>query len=552
MKPLPLILGIVAVVCAGVVGLMSSQEISKLESQLASLRGELDKATKASEDALEKFEEKSVQADMELEKKLAAQKKTLLASLKKKADRSDISAISQEDTHALIQKVQDGVVFVKAGPGAGSGFVINDEGRMLTNCHVVQDLNSVNIMTWQEDWASADVVARDPVADIAILQMTPECMDRLKKLSAMPKALAFADSSTVKVGDRIFAMGAPHELTKTVNAGQVSNVDRYLPGLPILNKVSGLYNIYFQIDAGVMPGNSGGPCINMKGEIVGINTRANYQNEIEGFVLPSNFVKDRVEGMLSAPDKVNRYNTLGFEFEPWSRRSEEAAYNQRLLPQDYDSGLLVGRVFQDSPAFKAGVRSNDLILKFNGGPINCDSKGKVVAYRRDVAFGKPGSEYDLKIKHLDLRDPTGKIIQEGPIEDLTVKILSEEEYSLPVPIPPIRAYVNVAAASDVPSEFEGAVRIAEMFNPYDINNMKVTPFNSGDYALSAGDLVVLVEEQPVKDLGAMSEALKQIMMARRFPSALTVIRQGKKTVLPLRQQQARQNPRAQGRKTEIF
>ena len=551
MKPLPLILGIVALISAAGVGLVSSQEIGKLGAEISSLRSELKKTSETSETSLEKIQDKAAQSENELKEQIAEQKKTLLAALKKKPDRSEISKISEEDTHALIQKVQDGVVFVKTGQGAGSGFVVNDEGRMLTNCHVVQSFTSVSIMTWSEDWVSADVVARDPVADIAILQITPECMDRLKKLSALPKALKFADSETVKVGDRIFTMGAPHELTKTVNAGQVSNIERYLPGLPILNKVSGLYNIYFQVDAGVMPGNSGGPSINMKGEIVGINTRANYTNESEGFVLPSNFVKDRMESLLNSPDKVNRYNTLGFDFEPFTRRSEEAAANIRLLPEEYESGLIIGRVFQDSPAFRAGIRSNDLILEINGGKVNCDARCKVVAYRRDVAFGKPGSEYDLKIKHLDFRDPMGRVVQEGAIEKLSVRVVSEEDYSLPVAIPAIRAYVNVAPQSEVPTDCEGAVKISEMFNPMDMNNMKINAFNSADYALMAGDLVVQVEEQSVKDLGTMSEAFKQILSQRRFPTALTVIREGKKVVLPLRQQM-RQPPRNQPRKTEIF
>ncbi|MGE4159674.1 MAG: S1C family serine protease [Planctomycetota bacterium] len=559
MKPLPLIIGLVALVGVVVCGFVGMQEFKRMESDLLGLKSSLKESAKEAEARIQKAKEEADARTKELEAQWKAEQKKLLASLKKKADKSEITKISQEQTNEIIKKVEDSVVFVHVGmKGAGSGFAVNDTGMMLTNCHVVQEVQRLSVMTWQEDWVSADVVARDPVADLAILQITDEGMDMLKGVNRIPKGLKFANSDEVKVGDRIFTLGAPRMLTRTVNAGQVSNVDRYLQGLPILNKVSGLYNLYIQVDAGVMPGNSGGPSVNIKGEVIGVNTRANHDNALEGFVVPSNFAKDRMESLLNAPDKTNHYNTLGFEFEPFARRREEASSPMRLLPLDYDAGLLVGRVFQNSPAFKAGIRSNDLILEINGARVNCDDNGKVVAYRRDVAFGKPGSEYDLMVKHLDVRDATGKVQQVGATEKISVKILSEEEYMLPVGMLAMRAYVHVASSSEVPSEYEGAVKVAEMFNMGDMQMFKLNFTNSADYPLLVGDLVVQVEETRIKNIGTLSEAFTQITTTqRRWPNQLVVYREGKKVIVPLRQMQQpvvqqggnQVNP---NRKTEIF
>jgi S1-C subfamily serine protease len=288
----------------------------------------------------------------------------------------DLTFTLETERKRVIKKAQVNVVHVVAEKNKGSGFFINDQGWILTNCHVVGRSKEVKVMNWKEQWTVAKVLARDPVADIALLEID------VTKLEERAPGATLADSDIVEVGDFIFTLGAPHGKIKTVNGGQVSNNSRYLKGLNILDERSGLHSLYLQVDSGIFPGHSGGPTINMRGEVIGINTRANIKDGAQGYLLPINYVKERLNSLLTSKTKENEYNTVGFE----------------LQPRPNAEGVRVSNVMHNSMAHQEGWRDGDLILEMNGRALKLNSTGAIVALRREIAFGERGDLFTFKVK----------------------------------------------------------------------------------------------------------------------------------------------------------
>jgi len=311
---------------------------------------------------------------------------------------SQLPFIIEKYRKKIIKDAQVNVVYIVSDENKGSGFFINDQGLMVSNCHVVGTSDKVNILTWNNNWCHAKVIATDAVADIALIQLNEDDLKKLRDSNTLPKGAQFANSDNVDVGDFIFTMGAPHNKIKTVSAGQVSNTARYLNSLPILDKISGLYYLYIQVDSGIMPGHSGGPSINLKGEVIGINTRANYDNNAEGYLLPINIAKERIDNLLTAHDKTNHYNTIGFEMNPYLAHLDD---DKNYLPAAYSSALRVDRIAINSVAFKQGWRDGDLILEINERAVDLQVKSDAIKYRTSIAFSQPGTELSFKVIRLE-------------------------------------------------------------------------------------------------------------------------------------------------------
>lgn len=521
---LGLIFGIAGIGIGAFAMTASSGDINSLRTTLTDLRQEL---TTAREEAETKNKTVSSTAQA-IDSRLKTVEGNISEAMESRVSTEDIPRILTEHRYKVIDKAKRSVVYVGTPQGTGSGFFVDLDGRLLilTNTHVVGDFKEVTIMTWEEKWASCLVIARDPATDIAILEVMSVERGNLKDdKGQMPPAAELMDSDTLRVGDRCFAMGAPHGLVKTVNAGQVSNTRRYLDGLPIMDKVSGLYNTYFQIDCGVMPGNSGGPTFNDKGQVIGINTRANHTNEAEGFVMPINFVMERAENMLASGDKKNHYNTIGFDIDPWFRRQHETA-DIKILPSNQDSGLIVKRVFEDSPAHESGFRSGDVILKINGKKVEMKTEADIIEIRREIAFGSPGTEYTFEVKTFPVFDPkTGEKTKDSERRDpITLRVLDDETYRLPIPLPMLMCYINSLEDDAVPEDWPGGVRIVDGFNPTDFGFHLRGQIPPVRFPIQKGDIIVQVNEEKVRHPGELTRVIKELELVRQFPQKILIVR----------------------------
>ncbi len=225
----------------------------------------------------------------------------------------------------------------------GSGFIVDSQGYILTNYHVVRKADRISVKLNDGRVLDAKVVGTDPQTDLAVVNI---------RASNLPY-LRLADSGKVDVGDWVLAFGSPFGLEKTMTAGIISAKGRVIGAGP--------YDDFLQTDAAINPGNSGGPLVNLQGEVVGINTIIASQSggwQGVGFAIPSSMASS-VYHQLAGSGKVTR-GWLGVSVQ------EVTTQLARSLGLGEPKGALVAKVERESPAARAGLRSGDVILNFNG------------------------------------------------------------------------------------------------------------------------------------------------------------------------------------------
>jgi serine protease Do len=229
-------------------------------------------------------------------------------------------------------------------PSLGSGFVISEDGYIVTNNHVVADVDTITVIFDDKTQLDAEVVGRDPKTDIALIRVQPD-----KKLFALP----LGDSGAVRPGEWVVAIGNPFGLSHTVTAGIISAKHRVIGG--------GNYDDYIQTDAAINPGNSGGPLLNLTGEVIGINTAINPQANTIGFAVPIDMAKAILPQLRTAGHVTRGW--LGVMIQKITPELAEE------LALEGDSGALVSKVVPDGPAAKAGIERYDVIVEFDDKPI---------------------------------------------------------------------------------------------------------------------------------------------------------------------------------------
>jgi len=229
----------------------------------------------------------------------------------------------------------------------GSGFIIDEEGRILTNNHVVEKSDEINVRLADDRKFKAELVGRDPKTDLALI--------RIKDAGPL-KPLPLGDSDKLEVGDWVVAIGNPYGLGSTVTAGIVSAKYRHIG--------AGSYDNFIQTDASINPGNSGGPLLNTSGEVIGINTAIFSQGGGSigiGFAIPVNMAKDLLPQLEKG--KVIR-GWLGVMVQQITPDLRDK------LGLKSDKGALVADVTAAGPAEKAGIKRGDVILSFDGKEIH--------------------------------------------------------------------------------------------------------------------------------------------------------------------------------------
>jgi serine protease Do len=228
--------------------------------------------------------------------------------------------------------------------GLGSGFIIDSNGTILTNYHVVDGAEKISVTLSDGNSYDAKVIGKDQKSDIAVVKI-----DAGRDLPAVN----LGDSDRLEVGEWVMAIGNPFGLDHSVTSGIVSAKGR--------NIGAGPYDNFIQTDASINPGNSGGPLINLKGEVVGVNTAIVAAGQGIGFAIPINMVK-RVVDQLVEKGKVVR-GWLGVALQPLSK---ELVQTLGLPGAD---GALVSSTIPDSPAAKAGLQQGDVVLSYDKTPV---------------------------------------------------------------------------------------------------------------------------------------------------------------------------------------
>jgi serine protease Do len=371
----------------------------------------------------------------------------------------------------------------------GSGFIINRDGIILTNNHVVENADEIIVRLSDEKEYEAKVVGRDPKTDIAVI-----------KIEDAPdiRPVTLGNSDALEVGEWVMAIGNPFGLAHTVTAGIVSAKGRFIG--------QGSYDQFIQTDVAINPGNSGGPLINLEGEVVGINTAIFSRsggNIGIGFAIPINLAKELLPE-LEEKGRVTR-GWLGVLIQKVTDDIAES------LGLEEARGALVADVLPDGPAQEAGIRVGDVIVEFDGHAVGESSELPFLVARTPV-----GKTVSVKV----IRDGDGESISVA-IGELTdeevIATASEDDLGLTVqPLTP-----EIAESLGLDPDTRGVVVSG------------IQPGSSAeDAGLRRGDVVLEVDRKPVTNLSTYQQALRK---SAKGKSILLLVRRGDTTIfIPLK------------------
>jgi serine protease Do len=360
--------------------------------------------------------------------------------------------------------------------GAGSGFIISPDGLILTNHHVVGDVDRVTVKLADGREFKAKTVGADPPSDIAVIKIEAQ---------GLP-VLPLGNSDALEVGDWVIAAGSPFGLTQTITVGVVSAKGRSRLGITD-------FEDFIQTDAAINPGNSGGPLINLHGEVIGVNTAiasrsGGYMGV--GFAIPINMAKAVEQQLVSGGKVVRGY--LGVRIQDLTRTLAES------LNITSAEGVLVADVSSGSPAAKAGLRHGDVIMSLNGQTVQ--DPGQL---RNIVAMTAPGTRITMQVLRDNKQREVTAELGELPREQTA---RADEE---PI-VAPARLGFNV---QNVTPEL---ARQLGQDSPEGVVITQVDP-NSAAYqaGVRRGMVIREVNQQEVSDTQAFRQAIEQSEQSKR-------------------------------------
>ena len=364
----------------------------------------------------------------------------------------------------------------------GSGFIIDGDGLILTNNHVVEKADEIKIKIENGKEYDAKVVGRDPKTDIALVRVQPD--------PDFPKPAELGDSDAIRVGDWVMAVGNPFGLGNTVTAGIISAKGRVIGAGP--------YDDFLQTDAAINPGNSGGPLFNMAGEVVGINTAIVAQGQGIGFAIPVNVAKDLIPQLKGG--KVIR-GWLGIMIQDLTPELAESFGTKQT------KGIIVADVVADGPADKAGIKRGDLVTALNGKPI--DSTHML---SRMVAATAPNTQLTLQV------------IRDGKPKDIKVTIGTMPDETEAGQAVKKESSWGITVQNITP---EIARRFGWDENEQGVVISEVQPGSpAGESRLRSGDLIKEVNRQKVQNIRDYNQALQK---QKKGETLLLLVKRGQNT-----------------------
>lgn len=375
--------------------------------------------------------------------------------------------------------------------GMGSGFVIDKEGHILTNYHVIEDADEIVVMLesdGKEKEYSATLIGSDSKTDIALIKINRKPGDNTE----FP-FLELGSSENLEVGEWVVAIGNPFGLSHTVTVGVVSALGRSIGAGP--------YDEFIQTDASINPGNSGGPLINIDGQVIGINTAiisGNAGGNVGiGFAIPINIAKGILKDL-----KENGSVTRGWLGVMIQKITPEL---EKSFSLNQSEGALVGDVIPDGPAAKGGIKRGDVIINFNNQPVSdMEDLPKI------VAATNPGSAVDVEV----IRDGARKILR------VTIEVLKDSQELVVA-----KADLLGLQVQDITEE------LAESLKLQGVEGVLVSDVVAGNPASEAGirrgDVISEMNRSPVKNIGDYQNLLASV---KKGSSVLFLIKRGGTTI----------------------
>lgn len=371
--------------------------------------------------------------------------------------------------------------------GLGSGVIIRSDGYVVTNHHVVEDVSNIKVLLPNQEKVDAELVGADPRTDLAVLKINR---------SNLPE-LDFADSSELKVGQWAIAIGSPFALENSVSYGHVSALHRSIQ----VTK----YENFVQTDAPINRGNSGGPLVNIHGEIIGINTviqSTSGGSQGVGFASASNLVKRTVSDLIEHGEVRRAW--LGVSIQKLPSRALEQHFG-------YDHGALVAGVRENSPAQKAGIKPGDLIVGLGDESIAGPAELQQSVIARDIG-----------------EDITLTVVRNGTTKDITVTLGERPS--------PERVAGESTGATLLRKLGMGVREISteqarEWGFEVDHPLVQVARLVRGSIAHRAGvrpdDIILSLNREPVRSLDSLEKTLSQLKQAGK-DSLLFLVRRGQR------------------------
>jgi serine protease Do len=368
--------------------------------------------------------------------------------------------------------------------GLGTGFIIDKEGFILTNNHVVENADEIKVRLADEKELSAQIIGRDPKTDLALIRIETK-----QPLEPLP----LGDSDELGVGDWVVAIGNPFGLGNTVTAGIVSAKYRQLG--------AGAYDNFIQTDASINPGNSGGPLLNTVGEVIGINSAIFSQsggNIGIGFAIPINMAKDLLPQLKTG--KVTR-GWLGVMIQPITPELKD-----KLKLED-EKGALVADVTEGGPADRGGIKRGDAIVGFDGKEIK---ESKDLPYM--VASTQIGKNVPVEV------------IRKGQRKTLQVTIGELKEEEEPKAVSETRPRLGMTVKELTP-ELANKLGISETRGVVVVQVGANTP--AAEAGIRPGDIILEVDQAPVENLGQFN---RKMGTYKKGDTILFLIKRGEATL----------------------
>ncbi|MEO5896166.1 MAG: PDZ domain-containing protein [Vicinamibacterales bacterium] len=371
---------------------------------------------------------------------------------------------------------------------SGSGTIITAEGHVVTNHHVAGRTRSIICTLPTREEIPAELVGTDPLADIAVLKLKPS------RPRTFPVA-RFGDSSTLRVGERVLALGSPLALSQSVTMGIVSNTEMIMPGMfwPF-NRMTldgedvGSIVRWIGHDAAIFGGNSGGPLVNMKGEIVGVNE---LSLGLAG-AIPADLAQE-VATALMTEGRVKRA-WIGLEVQPLLKSSTQAR------------GALVGGTIEGSPAAKAGFLSGDVLTKLGGSDITVRFGEEIPLFNRLVMrlpVGRPASA-------VVLRNGVEKTLSVTPDDRENAETRIQELTSLGITASNLTSW----AAKELRRSDRSGVRVRGV--------RPGAPADEAKPSLQTDDVIVAVNDASIKDVASLETTIEGLVRSRTEPLPVLV------------------------------
>lgn len=385
------------------------------------------------------------------------------------------------------------------GMSAGSGVIIDSRGYILTNNHVVEDASDIKVSFHDGRELSATVVGTDPKTDLAVIKV---------KLENGPlPAVVWGEYESLRVGDVVLALGSPFGLRNTVSLGIISALGRGSVGITE-------YEDFIQTDAAINPGNSGGALVNMKGELIGINTAIFSRtggSEGVGFAIAVSIAKDIAASLIETGKVVRGWMGVAIqELTPALAQSFQ-------LPEGQQGGVLISEVHEDGPSAKAGLQRGDVILEYGGEAVK-----DVNHLRNIVARTKVGKKKDIKVLREGKETVLTLELGERPSDQALAKTGPVEEEKAPA----MAKLDNVLSGMTV-APISGESR-SEFNIPEQIKGVVVSKVESGSAVEAAGiqvgDVIQEVSRQSVKTIDDFEQIASKI--AKDELAVLLVNRRG--------------------------